>query len=141
MLHSSHGIVTSATVESRYIRRMRFAALLTSLTLTALATTAEADPPVIEAVKASQQNGLWRFDVTLSHPDTGWDHYADGWRVVAPDGTVLGLRVLAHPHVNEQPFTRGLTGVKIPDHLTKVYIEAKCSRDGWTSLRSEYSLK
>jgi hypothetical protein len=96
---------------------------------------------VVEDVKASHQNGLWRFDVTLSHPDTGWDHYADGWQVVAPDGTVLGLRVLTHPHVTEQPFTRGLSGVSLPDHLTRVYIEAKCSRDGWTPLRHEYSLK
>ena len=34
-------------------------------------------------------SGRWRFDVTVRHADEGWDHYADKWDVVAPDGTVL----------------------------------------------------
>ena len=37
---------------------------------------------------------------------TGWEHYANKWDVVGPDDTILGTRVLLHPHVNEQPFTR-----------------------------------
>ena len=44
------------------------------------------------------------------HPDTGWDDYADGWRVLDMDGNELGMRVLHHPHVDEQPFTRSLSG-------------------------------
>ena len=43
--------------------------------------------------------------VTVQHADTGWDHYADAWEVLAPDGTVLGTRTLLHPHTDEQPFT------------------------------------
>ena len=27
--------------------------------------------------------------MTVRHADTGWDHYADKWDVVAPDGAVL----------------------------------------------------
>lgn len=96
-----------------------------------LATSTQADPAVIEAVKGMQAGNTWRFDVTLSHPDTGWDHYADGWRVLSMDGTVLGTRVLHHPHVNEQPFTRSLSGLKIPADITQVQIEAKDSLDGW----------
>ncbi|MCV6587396.1 MAG: hypothetical protein OIF47_17850 [Marinibacterium sp.] len=91
-----------------------------------------ADPPVIEAVRATPQAGGWRFDVTLSHPDTGWDHYADGWRVLDLDGNVLGTRVLHHPHETEQPFTRSLSGVAIPDGLTQVRIQARCNVDGWS---------
>ena len=98
-----------------------------------LATPALADDPVIQAVSAHQSASGWRFDVTLSHPDTGWDHYADGWRVLAPDGTELGLRVLAHPHVTEQPFTRSLSGVQIPDGITQVQIQARCLTDGWAA--------
>ena len=49
---------------------------------------------------------IYRFRVTVRHDDTGWDHYADRWEVLGPDGTVLGIRVLHHPHENEQPFTR-----------------------------------
>ncbi len=98
-----------------------------------LALPLRADPPVIEAVKASSSGDTWRFDVTLSHPDTGWDHYADGWRVLDMDGNELGLRVLYHPHVNEQPFTRSLGDVTIPDGVRKVTIEARCFVDGWSA--------
>lgn len=94
-------------------------------------TPALADPPVIEAASASRAGNLWRFDVTLRHPDSGWDHYADGWEVLAPDGTSLGLRGLAHPHENEQPFTRSLTGVSVPDGVDHVMIRARCLIDGW----------
>ena len=68
--------------------------------------------------------GTYRFDVTLSHSDEGWDHYADKWDVVGPDNTVLGTRTLYHPHVNEQPFTRSLSGVKIPEGVSEVSIRA-----------------
>ena len=78
--------------------------------------------------------------MTLLHGDTGWDDYADGWRVVAADGTELGLRVLHHPHVNEQPFTRSLSGVEIPDGMTTVYVEARTNTDGWGAARYEVVL-
>jgi len=64
------------------------------------------------------------FKVTVLHADEGWDHYADKWDVVAPDGTVLGTRTLFHPHVGEQPFTRSLSDVKIPEPITEVTVRA-----------------
>lgn len=70
-------------------------------------------------------DGTYTVRVTVSHADEGWDHYADAWQVLAPDGTVLGTRELAHPHVNEQPFTRALRGVAIPDDLEEVRIRAR----------------
>ena len=96
-----------------------------------LAAPAFADPPVIEDVEMSETGGSWRFSVTLSHPDTGWDDYADGWRVELADGTVIGERPLAHPHVNEQPFTRSTSGVVIPDGVEEVFIRARDSVGGW----------
>lgn len=92
-----------------------------------------ADPSVIENVTARQSGGTWSFDVTLSHPDTGWDHYADGWRVLDMQGNELGMRVLHHPHVNEQPFTRSLGGVTVPEGAAQVQVQARCSVDGWDS--------
>ena len=92
-----------------------------------------AEPPVVTDVRASGSDGVWRFDVTLTHPDTGWDHYADGWQILAPDGSVLGTRELAHPHVNEQPFTRSLSGVRIPEGVSEVGIQASDSVGGWSS--------
>jgi hypothetical protein len=75
------------------------------------------------SVKQTGKNG-YSFSVGVRHADEGWDHYANKWDVVAPDGTVLGTRILHHPHVNEQPFTRSLSGVKIPDSIDKVTIRA-----------------
>ena len=96
-----------------------------------LASPALADPPTIEQVRTSANGDTWRFDVTIRHPDTGWDHYADGWRVLDMDGNELGMRVLLHPHETEQPFTRSLGGVVIPDGMTQVQIQARCIVDGW----------
>lgn len=66
---------------------------------------------------------VFRFRVTVRHADDGWDHYADRWQVVSPDGTVLGTRVLAHPHDNEQPFTR-LKDLRVPVEIKRVTIRA-----------------
>lgn len=92
------------------------------------AIAGEAD---VEAVKATRAaDGTWRFDVTVRHADTGWDHYANRWDVLAPDGTVLGTRTLLHPHENEQPFTRSLSGVSVPDGMRSVTIRANDSVHG-----------
>lgn len=104
---------------------------LALLFLLAASAPAAADPPVIENATGQRNGNLWRFDVTLSHPDTGWEHYADGWRVLDIEGNELGTRVLAHPHEAEQPFTRALTGIALPDGTTRVQIQPRCNVDGW----------
>jgi len=71
-----------------------------------------------------QASGSWSFAVTVQHEDTGWDHYADRWEVLTPDGDVLATRVLAHPHVEEQPFTRSLGGILIPPSTAHVWVRA-----------------
>lgn len=91
-----------------------------------------AEPPRVDNVAAKQSsNDTWRFDVTITHPDTGWDHYADAWRVLDMDGNQLGIRELAHPHVEEQPFTRSLSGVRIPEGTKKVQVQARDKPGGW----------
>ena len=103
-----------------------FAAAFALLALPTLAGEAE----IVDA--RAQKNGTtWSFSVTIAHGDTGWDHYADAWRVVTPEGEVLGTRTLHHPHVEEQPFTRSLSGVSIPREVTVVTIEARDSAHGW----------
>ena len=85
-----------------------------------------AGPADVLGVEIRPAGAVDRFDidVTLRHADTGWDHYANRWEVLAPDGAVLGTRVLAHPHVHEQPFTRSLNGLRIPGGLTWVRVRA-----------------
>ncbi|MFX0542139.1 hypothetical protein ACEWPM_010460 [Roseovarius sp. S4756] len=86
-----------------------------------------AEPPVVTAASAQRDGMGWQLSVTIRHDDTGWDHYADGWDVLSEDGTVLATRTLHHPHVNEQPFTRSLRQVMLPDGTRRVYIRAHCS--------------
>lgn len=114
---------------------------LLTLALFLFAFPVAADSPVIENVRVGEGADGWQFDVTLSHPDTGWDHYADGWRVLAMDGTELGIRVLYHPHETEQPFTRSLGGVQIPQGTTQVQIQARCIVDGWSETTRIVDLK
>ncbi|WP_282608170.1 hypothetical protein [Pelagibius sp. Alg239-R121] len=93
---------------------------------------AQAGGADVVGVEAVQDNaGKWRFNVTVAHADEGWDHYANKWDIVAPDGTVLGTRVLHHPHENEQPFTRSLGGVEIPADITEVTLRANDSQHGY----------
>lgn len=102
-----------------------------TLAILLLASPALSDPARIIGAEATQAQGGWRFDVTLEHGDTGWSDYADGWRVELPEGTLLGTRILAHPHVTEQPFTRSLSGVSVPEGTRIVHIRARTSQTGW----------
>lgn len=85
-------------------------------------------------------DGSHTFAVTISSADTGWDKYADAFEVVAPDGSVLGTRVLAHPHVEEQPFTRSLTGVEVPEGVDRVTIRARDSVVGFCGVEMTVDL-
>ena len=81
--------------------------------------------PQIRFVRATQGgDGLWKFDVTLEYPDSGWEDYADGWHVAIADGTVLATRILLHPHENEQPFTRSQSGVSVPRGVESVLVRS-----------------
>ncbi|MCW8920529.1 MAG: hypothetical protein OQK68_03545 [Sedimenticola sp.] len=82
----------------------------------------------VEVVSAEAKRtgiGQYHIQATLRHADTGWDHYANAWRVLAPDGSILGERILYHPHVNEQPFTRALSSILIPPGTPYIEIEGQ----------------
>ncbi|WP_372677026.1 hypothetical protein [Desulfosarcina sp.] len=90
--------------------------------LPAMVFAGEADVTRVEVRQTA--SGIFHFDVTVRHDDTGWDHYADRWEVLAPDGTLLGTRTLYHPHVDEQPFTRSLSGVAVAETILEVTVRA-----------------
>ncbi len=96
------------------------------------------DADVVDATTVQADDGTWTFRVTVRHADRGWKDYADGWDVVLPDGTVVKrrasdafTRVLGHPHVNEQPFTRSQSGLTIPDGVAQVTVRAHERPDGF----------
>lgn len=88
----------------------------------------EAD--VIEVAVRRNADDSFDFTATVRHADTGWDHYADRWEIADRDGNVLATRVLHHPHVEEQPFTRSLSGVAIAADISAVTIRAHDSVHG-----------
>ncbi|WP_166418889.1 hypothetical protein [Cochlodiniinecator piscidefendens] len=113
---------------------MKYASLFLIMSMTSVS----ADPAVVEDIAAEKNASGWRFDVTLRHADTGWDDYADGWRVEAEGGTVLGTRVLGHPHVNEQPFTRSQSGIEIPTAAQQVFIRTRTLTGGWAETTTPF---
>lgn len=90
-----------------------------------LAFAGEAD--VLSVQLQETAPGVFTVIVEVEHGDEGWDHYANAWQVLDPSGDVIATRKLAHPHMNEQPFIRSLSGVEIPVEVTEVTVRAKDS--------------
>ena len=95
---------------------------------------------VVQVVATKAVDGSYTFEVTIKSDETGWEKYADRWEVLTSDGTVLGTRELAHPHVEEQPFTRSLSGVTVPANIREVRVRARDSVEGWGGAEVTISL-
>ena len=103
---------------------------------TPTATAGEARFPTIVKARANRAGpGRYDFHVTVSSPYDSPERYADGWRVLAPDGKVLGEHELAHDHANEQPFTRVQRGVSIRSGIDTVEIEPSDLKNGYGGKR------
>lgn len=98
---------------------------------TAPGDAAATHPDVLAVEPTDNGDGTWDFAVTLSSPYDSPERYADGWRIVGPDGTVYGEHTLAHDHAAEQPFTRTQRGVSIPDRVTEVTVEGRDTANGY----------
>jgi hypothetical protein len=87
-------------------------------------------PDVLEA-ELESSGQTYSLDVTVSSPYDSPERYADGWRVLAPDGAVLGEHELMHDHAGEQPFTRTQTGLEIPDNVEEITVEGRDLENGY----------
>ncbi len=87
---------------------------------------------VIDAEVKKGNNGSFIFYVTVQHADEGWNHYADHWLILDKDEQLIAACKLMHPHVKEQPFTRSLSHIELPDEVTEVIIRAHCSVDNYS---------
>lgn len=81
-------------------------------------------------VAASGDAGAYTLAVTIRSPDIGCDRYADWWEVLSPDGTLLYRRILAHSHVDEQPFSRSGGPVAVQPN-DSVIVRAHMNPDGY----------
>jgi hypothetical protein len=88
-------------------------------------------PDVLSVELTDAGDRIFTLAVTLSSPYDSPERYADAWRVLSPDGTVLGVRELLHDHANEQPFTRTLSGVSIPADVDEVTVQGRDQVSGW----------
>lgn len=91
----------------------------------------QAYPDIVAAELVQVGGGVFDIAVTLSSPYDTPERYADGWRVLAPDGTVLGEHQLLHDHASEQPFTRTQRGLSVPVGVDEVTIEGRDLVNGY----------
>lgn len=95
------------------------------------AAAAQRHPDIVDVEISPAGEGTFDLAVTVSSPYDSPERYADGWRVLAPDGTQLGSHTLLHDHAGEQPFTRTQSGLEIPADITEVTVEGRDQRYGY----------
>jgi hypothetical protein len=100
-------------------------------TTTTTQTSPQQYPDVVSVDVDVESDGTYRFEVTISSPYDSPERYADAWRILAPDGTQLAIRELLHDHATEQPFTRSLSGVELPEGIETVTVEGRDLEYGW----------
>lgn len=84
---------------------------------------------IVSVVVSGDENN-YSFNVGIKSPDTGCNQYADWWEVISEDGKLLYRRILAHSHVDEQPFVRSGGSVAITKDQI-VYIRAHMNTSGY----------
>jgi hypothetical protein len=88
-------------------------------------------PDIVEVEITAAGEQTFDLAVTVSSPYDTPERYADGWRVLTPDGSELATHTLLHDHAGEQPFTRTQTGVEIPPDVERVTVEGRDQQYGF----------
>lgn len=100
------------------------------------------EPEFADVKKVEVRGGEheYNFSVTLESPDKGCDQYADWWEVVSENGDLIYRRILAHSHVDEQPFSRSGGPVKIGKNQ-QVWVRAHMNNSGYGGLAMKGSVE
>ncbi len=88
-------------------------------------------PAIVDAAVVPKSDTTFDIEVTVSSPYDTPERYADGWRVLTPEGDELGSHTLLHDHATEQPFTRVQPGLEIPADISTVVIEGRDLVNGY----------
>ena len=88
-------------------------------------------PEVIGVQLVSSGDRVYDVVVSISSPYDSPERYADGWRVLDPEGNVLGTHTLMHDHASEQPFTRTQPGLEVPEGVTRITVEGRDLANGY----------
>ena len=96
--------------------------IISSMTISVLffSSVSAGEADVLKVRAKCDDNNKCRFTVRVRHKDRGWNHYVNRWEILSLEGEVLATRVLAHPHVDEQPFTRSLTAEIANEHKSVI---------------------
>lgn len=96
---------------------------------------ADADVLLVRALQEGET--LWRFEVTIQHPDTGAKDRADGWELLLPDDSVVKpdpgatfTQDIDGP-IASQPVVHRLSGIEIPTGVAQIRVRAHDSVDGF----------
>lgn len=80
---------------------------------TGITSTVLPDVADVVSVEVDSDGDLHTFSVGLLSPDVDCDQYADWWELLSVDGSLVYRRILNHSHVDEQPFVRSSTPIKL----------------------------
>ena len=90
-----------------------------------------ANKPIILDAKLTC-NKVCNINVTIKHNDSSWKHYVNKYEIYAKNNKIA-TRILYHPHIHEQPFTRSKSGFQIPKNTTSITIKAYDLVDGYSN--------
>lgn len=102
----------------------RFTCPILSILFMCLSPAYAGEADILKVVANCNTQRQCHFSVTVKHSDEGWDHYANRWEILNPEREIIATRVLMHPHEQEQPFTRSLPAVVIPEGIEAVIVRA-----------------
>jgi N-acetylmuramoyl-L-alanine amidase len=96
-------------------------------------------PDVVDVTPLADGEG-YSFIVTMSSTYDSVERHADAWRVIGDDGVVYGMLEFAHENSTEQPVTRSLDEVVIPDTVNSVTVQGRDLVYGWGGKTVEVDL-